>query len=159
MKMIYTLSLRSMTLLLALFLITYSSCKKEPTPEPTPPEPTAAEKSTALLIGAAWANKGVTVDGVVMDLYKGMAVTFTSDSPTAGKYTSVNGGAIWPASGTWRYKDETAKVMVREDNMEIAIDAITSTAMTISFTRTGETVFEPGRTKAVSGKHVMTMGR
>ena len=45
------------------------------------------------------------------------------------------------------------------DGLEIGIDAITEKTMTISFIRTGDTVFEGGRNKAVGGKHVMTMGR
>ena len=49
--------------------------------------------------------------------------------------------------------------MIRDDGLEIGIDAITEKTMTISFTRTGDTVFEGGRSEAVSGKHVMTMGR
>ena len=118
--------------------------------------PTEIETKTALLKGAAWTTKGVKVDDVVLDLYKDFNISFTED----GKYTSVKGGVIWPASGTWKFKNEEAKIIVREDNLEIGVDALTEKSMTISFTRTGDTVFETGgRSTAVGGKHVLTLGR
>jgi len=148
---------RFITLVFCLILITYSSCKKD-SPEPEPPVPTAAELTTALLKGPTWVMLAVTVDGVVLDLYKNLGISFTED----GKYTSVNGGAIWPATGTWKFKDDQAKVMVRDDGLEIGIDALAEKSMTISFTREGPPVFaDPtgGRTSAVGGKHVLTLGR
>lgn len=150
MKFIQTINLRALTVLLCLSLVIYSSCKKDPV------EPTEIEIKTALLKGSAWIMQGVKVDDVVLDLYKDMNISFTED----GKYTSVKGGVIWPASGTWKFKDEEAKIIVREDNLEIGLDALTEKSMTISFTRTGDTVFEPGgRSAAVGGKHVITMRR
>ena len=150
---------RCITLVLFAVLIGFSSCKKD-NPEPEPPVPTAAEVTTALLKGPAWTMSGVTVDGVVLDLYKNLNIAFTADdNGSNGKYTSVNGGVIWAATGTWKFKDDLAKVMVRDDGLEISIDAITATTMTISFTRTGDTVFEGGRSNAVGGKHVLTLGR
>ena len=157
MKSIYKNSFLAITLLLCLVLLTYSGCNP---PEPPEPEPTAAEVTTALLKGSAWVMSVVKVDDVVLDLYKNLNISFTADDDgTNGKYTSVNGGAIWPATGTWAYKNAEAKVMIRDDGLEIGIDAITEKTMTISFTRTGDTVFEGGRSEAVSGKHVMTMER
>ena len=157
MKSIDNYRFKVTTLLLCLSLITYTSCTD---PIVKPPELTAAEVTTALLKGSAWVMSGVKVDDVVLDLYKNLNISFTADADgTNGKYTSVNGGAIWPATGTWAYKNEEAKVMIRDDGLEIGIDAITEKTMTISFTRTGDTVFEGGRSAAVSGKHVMTMGR
>ena len=153
MKFAYHQSLKATPLLLCLFLISYSSCKKvivDPIIELTP-----AEITTALLKGSAWTMAAVKVDDVVLDLYKGLTVSFTED----GKYSSANGGKIWPASGTWKFKNDEAKAMIREDGLEITIDAITDKAMTISFTQAGGTVFEPGRNQAVGGKHVLTMGR
>ena len=103
---------------------------------------------------------GVKVDDVVLDLYKNLNISFTVDADGKnGRYTSVNGGVVWPASGTWAFKNAEAKAMIRDDGLEIGIDAITEKTMTISFTRTGDTVFEGGRNKAVGGKHVMTLGR
>jgi hypothetical protein len=159
MKSISTYSFKSMTLLLCLLLVTYSSCK-DPVEPPPPPEPTAAETTTALSKGAAWVMSGVKVDDVVLDLYKNLNISFSADADGKnGKYTSVNGGKVWPANGTWTFKNADAKAMVRDDGLEITIEALTATSMTISFTRTGDTVFEAGRTNAVGGKHVMTLGR
>jgi hypothetical protein len=134
--------------LLALVLLT--ACKKKKDPEPVP----ETERVTALLKGSTpWAISDVTVDGVVLDLYQGLEVTFTD-----GAYTSLNGGVIWPASGTWRFKDETAKVMIREDDLELTILEIAEQSMTVEFIW-AEDVFEGGRSKAVAGRHVMILGR
>jgi len=160
MKSINAYSLRVMTLLLCLTLITYMSCDDPTVPPTVEPEPTAAELTTALLKGPAWVMSDVKVDDVVLDLYKNLNITFTANEDgTNGRYTSVNGGAVWPASGTWTFKNADAKAMVRDDGLEIGIDAITEKTMTISFTRTGDPVFDGGRNKAVGGRHVMTMGR
>jgi hypothetical protein len=160
MKSILSYRFKATTLLLCLLVATYSSCKKTIV-EPVEPEPTPVEITTALIKGPAWVMSGVTVDGVVLDLYKNLNISFTADADGKnGKYTSVNGGVLWPASGTWTYKTDEAKAMVRDDGLEITIDALTEKTMTISFTRTGDTVFEDGgRTKAVGGKHVLTLGR
>src|SRR5882757_8035049 len=101
MKTIYTLGARTTTLVLCGCLVFYSSCHKPKTVEPPVKPPTQAEINTGLLKGAAWVMGSVKVDDVVLDLYKGLSVVFTAD----GKYNSVNGGVIWPATGTWKFKD------------------------------------------------------
>jgi hypothetical protein len=148
-----------MMLLLCLLVVTYSSCKKDPGEIETP-MPTAKETTAGLLKGAAWVMSGVKVDDVVLDLYKDLSIAFTADADGSnGKYTSVNGGVLWPASGTWTFKTDEAKAITRDDGLEITIDALTEKSMTISFTRAGDTVFEGGRNNAVGGKHVLTLGR
>lgn len=135
----------SMSLLLVL-----PACKKKD------PGPTEVERVSALLKGTGtipWGISDVTVDGVVLDLYQGLKVTFTD-----GAYTSLNGGVIWPPSGTWRFKDESAKVMIREDNLEITILEIDEKSMKVEFVWAND-VFEGGRSKAVAGRHVMILGR
>jgi len=118
------------------------------------PKPSEAERVTELLQGNAWTIKSVKVDDVVLDLYANLKVTFTKE----GTYTSTNGGVIWPASGTWKFKDENATVIIRQDDLEIGIQNIDDTLLTITFTWK-EDVFAEGRTGAVSGKHVLTLSR
>jgi hypothetical protein len=136
------------TTLIFLLVLLFSSCKKDD------PKPTEVERVTALLQGNAWAIKDVKVDGVVLDLYANLKVTFAS----AGTYTSVNGGAIWPASGTWKFKDESATTIVRQDDLEIGIQNIDEASLTITFTWKDD-VFVEGRKAAVSGKHVLVLSR
>ena len=140
-------ALRFSSLLIFFFLI-LCSCGKDD------PKPTEEERVTELLQGSAWTIKDVKVDDVVLDLYAGLNVTFKQD----GTYTSVKGGAIWPATGTWKFKDETATAMIREDDLEIGIQNIEATSLTITFTWKDD-VFIEGRTGAVSGKHVLVLGR
>lgn len=137
-------------LLFLLMLLLLPACKKKKDPEPV----IETERVAALLKGSTpWALSDVTVDGVVLDLYQDLKVTFTD-----GAYTSLNGGVIWPPSGTWRFKDETAKVMIREDNLEITILEIGEKSMKVEFVWAND-VFEGGRSRAVAGRHVMIMGR
>ncbi len=157
MKYVHGVSLRVLSVILVLTLLGYSACKKDnPTPEP---EPTAEEVALGKLKGAAWVlgSGGVKVDDVVVDLYAGLSIAFTDDK----KYTSVNGGVLWPASGTWSFKSGSdGTIIVRDDGLEVTIAFPSASTLTLTFTRTGDTVFEPGgRKSAVGGKHVITLGR
>jgi len=129
------------------FLILISCSKSDPTPSET-------ERVTELLQGSAWTIKEVKVDGVVLDLYANLKVTFAKE----GTYTSVNGGVIWPVSGTWKFKDETATTLVREDDLEIGIQNIDETSLTITFVWKDD-VFIEGRGGAVSGRHEFVLSR
>ncbi|HZX75499.1 MAG TPA: hypothetical protein VFE57_13825 [Cyclobacteriaceae bacterium] len=129
------------------FLILFSCGKNDP-------KPSEVERVTELLQGNAWTIKNVKVDDVVLDMYANLKVTFTRE----GTYTSVNGGVIWPASGTWKFKDENATAMIRQDDLEIGIQSIDASSLTVTFTWKDD-VYVEGRTSAVSGKHVMTLSR
>jgi len=153
-QLIVKTHLTAMVFFLCLFLVIYSC--KDPV-EPPVVDPPETERIGKLLQGSGtpWGIQSVKVDDVVLDLYKNLNVSFTAD----GKYTSTNGGKVWPASGTWQFKNDEAKAIIREDGLEITIDDITEKGLTISFTRAGGTEFEDGRNKAVGGRHVLVLGR
>lgn len=134
----------SFTLLtMVLFL---ASCGPDPKVDPKETEKERVEG----LIKGSWTIQNVTIDGVVSNSFASMALSFTGTT-----YTTNNGGIVWPATGTWSFKDETAKTILRNDGIEINIDAITATSFTLSFTW-GKTTLGSGREISIKGKHVFT---
>jgi hypothetical protein len=137
------------SLLIIVSLITFSNCgdsKKDP-------EPTEAEKTTKLLTAATWKLQSLTIDGVSdSNFFKGLTISFTETG-----FSTTNGDPIWPATGTWSYTDgtTTARKIKRNDNVEVAIDEITATGLTLSIqwdkTTTG------GRTNSIAGKHIFKL--
>jgi len=137
------------SLLIMISLITFSNCgdtKKDPVP-------TEAEKTTKLLTAATWKLQSLTIDGVSdNNFFKGLTITFSATG-----YTTTNGDPIWPASGTWDYADgpTSARKIKRNDNVEVTIDEITASNLTLSLqwdkTTTG------GRTSSIPGKHIFKL--
>ena len=101
------------------------------------------------LISAQWKVNAVDVDGSDQsDVYPDLKLTFTSTG-----YTSINGGVIWPASGTWSFTTKEATSITRNDGLEIEILEITETTLKLGLSWT-ETTIGPGRVKSLSGEHV-----
>ncbi|HEU5145684.1 MAG TPA: hypothetical protein VFT90_03180, partial [Chryseosolibacter sp.] len=80
-----------------------------------PAPKTEAEKRIEMLTSgdATWTpatTAGVTVDGVDVtdELFPGFTLTFQD-----GTYTTSGTSPVWPAQDTWRFKDETATVIIR----------------------------------------------
>lgn len=114
-------------------------------------DPTAAQVMTKELTANAWKVSSVTVDAMdKTDLFTNMTLTFTNTN-----YVTTNGGVVWPASGTWEFIDKEAKIIIRNDELEIEITEITSASLKLSFNWTRNT-FEPGRVSSVAGEHVFT---
>lgn len=120
------------------------SCK---TDNPVTPE---RERVSALLSSGTWNIDNVTIDGVANTSFAGMTLVFTRTT-----YTTTNGDAVWPATGTWSFADDTAKVVKRGDDIEVAIEAISEASMTLSLMWT-KTTLGAGRGKSLSGRHVFT---
>ncbi len=117
-------------------------------------EPTAQETATNLLTSAVWKIKTVTVDAVdKSSIYPGLTLTFTATG-----YTTTNGGAIWPASGTWSFTDQTATVITRNDGLEITIQELTETSLKLAFNWT-KTTLGSGREQSLSGQHVLSYSK
>ena len=79
------------------------------------------DRVSALLTSSGpWTVQSVTVDGSDQTaLYKDVQLTFTSTS-----FTTTNGGVIWPASGTWKFTDDTAHSIERDDKLVITLDEV-----------------------------------
>lgn len=105
----------------------------------------------AILTGSPWKVNTVSVDGVDKTItYKDLGLTFTNTD-----FTSVSGGAIWPASGTWNFTSAEATAFVRNDGLEVTIQEATATSLKLALTWNKNTL-GPGRTQSVSGAHVFS---
>ncbi len=135
--------LHLLPLALIVMLSALISCKDD--------EPTPQEKATSLLTSSTWKIKTVSVDATDRtSVYPGLTLTFTATG-----YTTTNGGVIWPATGTWLFKDQTATTITRSDGLEITIQELTETSLKLAFSWT-KTTLGSGRVQSVSGLHVLT---
>ena len=96
----------------------------------------------------------VTIDGADQtNLYAGLTLHFTTTD-----FTTTNGGTVWPASGQWEFADETGKVVIRSDDIEITIQDIQVNQLVFAF-HWPTTTFGPGRLSSIEGQHVFTFVR
>lgn len=143
-----TYSILATTLVIGTLLL-ISSCGGDP---PAPQE-TEVEKATKLLAGT-WTVQNVTVDGTDRtSVYKDVRITFSGTSLTA-----TNGGAVWPASTTWRFADDTAKSLARGDGITMAVNELTANKLVVAFAWAKGTLGS-GRVESVAGQHVFTFGK
>jgi len=135
-----------------LSMLTLSNCGEDPNPGPTS---TQAELNlTTLTTGGAWNLQSVSVDGVDRTaVYKDLKVTFSSSG-----FTTTSGGAVWPATGTWSFSDDTGTTINRSDGLKITVAEISAKKLVLNLTWTKNTL-GPGRVDSVSGQHVFTFTR
>jgi hypothetical protein len=130
-------------------ILALSACSEGGDPAPL----TESEKVTQVMTKGTWKAKTVMVDGVnETSVYAGLELTFT---PTS--YTSKNGGSVWPASGTWRFTDETGTTIERSDGTVIGVLEATDSQLVLALTW-DKTTLEPGRAESIEGQHVVTLG-
>jgi hypothetical protein len=122
-------------------LLFLASCKKDD------PEPETA-RIQKLLAANAWVIQTVTVNEIDQtNLFAGLTLSFTKTN-----YSTTNGGVVWPASGTWGFVDETAKIIERNDGLRITITEVTNTSLKLALTWS-TTTLGGGRTASVAGDH------
>lgn len=134
-----------LTLLLLAGMFQMISCGDDPVPE--------TERVSTILTSHKWNTSSVTVNGVQSSLFTGFSITFTATG-----FTTTNGAPVWPASGTWTFKDESAKVIVRNDGMEIKLNEVNDASLKLELTW-NQTTIGPGRTSSIAGIHVFSMGK
>ena len=125
----------------------FLSCSKGSSPAPVTPQ----SQATALLTSGPWKLQSSSVDGVDQTaLYNDFTITFATSS-----FTTTNGRAIWPASGTWSFSGTSTTTIIRNDGVAVQLQlSSTSLVMAIAWTKT---TLGPGRTEATSGNNVFTM--
>jgi hypothetical protein len=107
-----------------------------------------------LLSGKPWTVESVDVDGTdKTSVYEDLQITFTENT-----FTTTGGGSVWPASGTWQFSDETAKIIKRGDDVLVTIDELADKKVALSLT-SEETTLGEGRGKGVAGDHTFTFIR
>ena len=127
----------------------FSSCD-----ENDEPKLTKAEEVTALLISGTWKVGSALVDGIDRSsVYTGLSISFTSSG-----FTTINGGKIFPPSGSWEFTSDDATAIERNDGLVIDIISISESQLKLGFTWTNGTI-GTGRVASVSGDHVLTFGK
>jgi hypothetical protein len=111
----------------------------------------AIEVTSNQLKANQWRISSVMVDATDQTaLFTNMTLSFT-----ATDYTTTNGKAVWPATGTWSFTDNTAKKIKRSDNLEVTITEITDSTLKLSLTWATGT-FGSGRTSSLAGNHTFS---
>ena len=136
-----------MTLSVILLLSDCASKSNDPAPATEP------QRVTSLMKTGTWKVQTVTVDGTDQStLFKNFTLSFTD----AG-FATVNGTAVWPASGTWKFVNDQATSFTRDDGLVVTIQNVSSTQLIISLVWT-KTTLGPGRGWSVKGTTVFTLG-
>ena len=131
-----------------MLLLSHCGTKSDPTPVVTEPQ-----RVTSLLKTGTWKVQSVSVDGTDQSaLFKNFTLSFTD----AG-FATVNGTAVWPASGTWKFFNDQATSFTRDDGLVVTIQNVSSTQLIISLVWT-KTTLGPGRVGSVKGTTVFTLG-
>ena len=134
-------------------LVHLSGCKGG-TADPTPAVVSKQDEVKAKLTSPTWKMQSVTVDGAdKTTLYKDLTLKFT-----ASGFTSTNGGAIWPATGTWSFTTADATAVKRDDGLVVTLQEVTDTSLKLALTWT-KTTLGSGRIESVSGQHVFSFGK
>jgi hypothetical protein len=99
--------------------------------------------------GGTWTLASADVDGTdETQRYGGLTLEFS----TSG-YTTTNGGAIWPATGTWTFEEGASNTMVRDDGVIMEIKTLDEETLVIGFTWEKETFGEADRQRSIRGNH------
>jgi hypothetical protein len=131
--------------LLSLFVL--QGCKDD--------DPTQAEKNSQIFRAHEWVVKEVLVDNVdKTSIYEGLSIIWKKGST----FTSMNGGGIWPASGTWSFKDNSGDILLvslgvdGDKEVEVMVRSLDQSAMILEF-QWDESTLGSGRGSSVTGAH------
>ena len=109
---------------------------------------TEAQRITAILTSGTWKIDKLYVDGVESSSYTDLTLNFT-----ATNFTAANGEPVWPSTGTWSSFDDTALTMVRNDQVNVSINAIEADNLELRLDWSLQTL-GPGRQGSVKGSHL-----
>jgi hypothetical protein len=93
------------------------------------------------------------VDGTdKTSLFSGLALQWSKTST----FSAVNGGVIWPSTGTWSFTDGSAQTLFvslsNGTDAVVTIETLNDTNLIISL-RWDETTIGQGRVRSVQGDH------
>ena len=126
-------------------LLLVNSCKKSNDPSPS-------DITSQQLTSATWKVSTVTVDGTDQTaLFSTMTLKFTATG-----YATTNGGAVWPATGTWAFVNEDATTIKRDDGVEVTLTDVSEAGFKMTLIWSKMTLGS-GRVSSVAGTHVFSM--
>ncbi len=79
--------------------------------------------------------------------YAGLTLTFSAN----GTYTSINGGVLLEASGTWAWQDKGITQLVLDGNQQVFVVGLNDADLHLQFTLDEST--PGGRTSSLSGEY------
>lgn len=124
-----------------------SGCKKDEVQPET-------ERIKGLLTSGNWQIQSVLVNNTDQTAsFAGLELSFTDTG-----YSTTNGGAVWPASGTWTFVNESSTKIVRNDGLEITLIEVTQTTLKLSLVNPTSTI-GTGRLSSVAGEHQFNFTR
>jgi hypothetical protein len=113
-----------------------------------------AEKVGDLLKANTWKIQSVQVDGVDQTkLFDGLTLSFGE-----GTYTAANGQQVWPASGTWKWVDNTGKSFTRQDNVVVSVASASATGLVLGLSWS-QTSLVGGRANSIAGNHTFVFAK
>ena len=114
----------SIPILFGLCLI--AACKSEDEGDTIPK---TEEELQLEKLSKTWIPGFIQRDGVdVTGEFSGFTLTFTQNKT----YTAVNGGEVFPASGTWEFATGNLNRMVRDDGVVMEV-VVTATTLNLQF--------------------------
>lgn len=95
----------------------------------------------ANLLNGSWVVKdanSVTKDGIVVNVFTAMSLTFSGGSASGGAYATLNSDSneVWPGSGTWQFQSGNSATLLRSDGVVISI-SVTETTLKTTFSTSG----------------------
>ena len=99
------------------------------------PEPETDQQKASNNLSGSWKLSGgsIKVDGKdESNQYLGFILSFTKTS-----YTTKNGGKLFKASGTWKWKDAKTDKLITLGTKEITITELTESKLVFTFTFAG----------------------
>jgi hypothetical protein len=126
--------------------LTVTSCKDD--------DPSAAETNLKRLTAHHWQLTKVTVNGVdKTSLFIGFILQWNKDN----SFTVIDGGAMWPSTGTWSFTDGSAQTLFvslsNSADAEVTIETLDDTNLVISL-HWDETTLGQGRVRSVEGEYL-----
>ena len=135
-----------MTRIISLFLLSLvvlSSCDKN---NPNNAEPTIKE----LITSGVWLIDHVDIDGVdYTSSFEGMTLKVGE-----GYYESTNGNYPWLDTDTWDFIDDTYRLVIRGDGIEVQVINISAKNLTLGLIWNDPVYTIGGRESSVLGEHV-----
>jgi hypothetical protein len=125
--------------------VTVTSCKDD--------DPSATETNLKRLTAHHWQLTKVTVDGIdKTSLFIGFTLQWNKDN----SFAVIDGGAMWPPTGTWSFTDGTAQTLFvslsNSADAEVTIETLNDTNLIIS--HWDETTLGQGRVRSVEGDYL-----